>query len=130
MIVLRSPKGWTGPKTVDGLKTEGSWRSHQVPIADMEKPGHLAGCSKTGCGATGPRSCSTKPGASRADIAALAPVGERRMSANPHANGGALMRPLRLPDFTAHAVPVVHPGATRRRGHAGHGRLPARRHAR
>jgi xylulose-5-phosphate/fructose-6-phosphate phosphoketolase len=109
MIVLRSPKGWTGPKTVDGKKTEGSWRSHQVPISDMEKPGHVA-LLEDWMRSYRPHELFDEAGRPRADIAALAPLGEQRMGANPHANGGALMRPLRLPDFTAYAVAVDRPG--------------------
>ncbi len=109
MIVLRSPKGWTGPATVDGKKTEGSWRSHQVPIADMEKPGHVA-LLEEWMRSYRPAELFDETGRPRADIAALAPLGERRMGANPHANGGALMRPLRMPDFTAYAVSVEQPG--------------------
>jgi xylulose-5-phosphate/fructose-6-phosphate phosphoketolase len=111
MIVLRSPKGWTGPKFVDEQKTEGSWRSHQVPIADMKKPGHVA-LLETWMRSYRPEELFDESGHVRADIAALAPSGDSRMGANPHANGGALMRPLRLPDFTAHAVSVEHPGQT------------------
>ena len=109
MIVLRSPKGWTGPKTVDGLKTEGSWRSHQVPIADVTKPGHLA-LLEAWLRSYRPEELFDAAGCLRPDIAALAPGGERRMSANPHANGGTLMRPLRMPAFTDHAVDVPRPG--------------------
>jgi xylulose-5-phosphate/fructose-6-phosphate phosphoketolase len=86
MIVLRSPKGWTGPKTVDGLKTEGYWRSHQVPFGDMEKPEHiklLEGWMKS----YRPHELFDREGKLKPEIAALAPAGERRMSANPHANG-------------------------------------------
>ncbi|WP_249780698.1 phosphoketolase family protein [Bradyrhizobium sp. dw_78] len=109
MIVLRSPKGWTGPKTVDGLKAEGSWRSHQVPFSDMKKPGHLELLDHW-MRSYVPEELFDGSGRLRAEIAALAPVGNRRMSANPHANGGALMRPLRLPEFEAYAVPVTDPG--------------------
>ena len=109
MIVLRSPKGWTGPKTVDGLKTEGSWRSHQVPISDMSKPGHLR-LLEEWMASYRPEELFDQAGRLRAEIAALAPSANRRMSANPHANGGALKRPLRLPDFKLYAVPVVTPG--------------------
>ncbi len=112
MIVLRSPKGWTGPKTVDGLKSEGFWRSHQVPFSDMSKPEHLQ-LLETWLRSYRPDELFDESGRLNADIASLAPVGERRMSANPHTNGGALRRPLRMPDFTAHAVPVAHPGETR-----------------
>jgi xylulose-5-phosphate/fructose-6-phosphate phosphoketolase len=111
MIVLRSPKGWTGPKTVDGLKTEGFWRSHQVPIDHMEKPGHLALLEEWMRGYK-PEELFDESGRLRADIAALAPKGERRMSANPVANGGLLRKPLRLPDFTKYALKVTKPGAS------------------
>ena len=111
MIVLRSPKGWTGPKFVDGLKTEGSWRSHQVPISDMTKPGHLEAL-EAWMRSYKPEELFDEAGRLRPEIAALAPDAERRMSANPHANGGALMRPLRMPDFTGHAVRVLNPGQT------------------
>jgi xylulose-5-phosphate/fructose-6-phosphate phosphoketolase len=109
MIVLRSPKGWTGPKAVDGLRTEGSWRSHQVPFGDMRKPGHLR-LLEEWMRSYHPEELFDKSGALYPEIAALAPKGNRRMSANPHANGGALMRPLRLPAFETYGVPVVRPG--------------------
>jgi xylulose-5-phosphate/fructose-6-phosphate phosphoketolase len=109
MIVLRSPKGWTGPKIVDGLKTEGFWRSHQVPFSDMSKPGHLQ-LLEDWLRSYHPEELFDAAGRLRAEIAALAPSGEKRMSANPHANGGALRRPLRMPDYTRHAVPVERPG--------------------
>jgi xylulose-5-phosphate/fructose-6-phosphate phosphoketolase len=108
MIVLRSPKGWTGPKTVDGLKTEGSWRSHQVPFT-LDKPEHL-GVLDEWMRSYRPDELFDEAGRLRPEIAVLAPAGERRMSANLHANGGALMRPLRLPRFEDLAVPVAHPG--------------------
>nr|WP_236841980.1 phosphoketolase family protein [Bosea sp. PAMC 26642] len=109
MIVLRSPKGWTGPKTVDGLKSEGFWRSHQVPFSDMSKPEHLQ-LLEDWLRSYRPEELFDETGRLQAGIAALAPSGDKRMSANPHANGGALRKPLRMPDFTAHAVPVAHPG--------------------
>ena len=109
MIVLRSPKGWTGPKSVDGKKSEGSWRSHQVPFSDMQNPEHLR-LLESWMRSYGPHELFDGAGRVRPEIAALAPSGERRMSANPHANGGALMKPLRLPDFTRHAVALAHPG--------------------
>jgi xylulose-5-phosphate/fructose-6-phosphate phosphoketolase len=109
VIVLRSPKGWTGPKTVDGLKTEGFWRSHQVPFSDMTKPGHLR-LLEEWMRSYRPGELFGEAGSPRPDIAALAPAGSRRMSANPHANGGALLRPLRLPDFKRYAVAVPEPG--------------------
>ncbi len=110
MLVLRSPKGWTGPKTVDGLKTEGNWRSHQVPF-DMAKPGRLQ-LLDDWLRSYRADELFDATGRLRPEIAALAPVGGRRMSANPHANGGALMRALKMPDFHAHAVPVAEPGQT------------------
>jgi xylulose-5-phosphate/fructose-6-phosphate phosphoketolase len=112
MIVLRSPKGWTGPKTVDGLKTEGSWRSHQVPISDMAKPGHVAALDAW-LRSYHAEDLFDRGGRPRPDIAALAPAGARRMSANPHANGGALRRDLVMPDFATLAVPVPQPGQVR-----------------
>ncbi|MGV4877216.1 phosphoketolase family protein [Acetobacter indonesiensis] len=111
MIVLRSPKGWTGPKTVDGLRTEGFWRSHQVPVDHMNKPGHLA-VLEDWMRSYKPADLFDENGCLNADIAALAPKGNKRMSATPHANGGALMRPLRLPDFQTHAVELTAPGQT------------------
>ena len=112
MIVLRSPKGWTGPKTVDGLKSEGFWRSHQVPFSDMSKPEHLQ-LLEDWLRSYRPQDLFDESGMLLPEIAALAPAGDKRMSANRHANGGALRRPLRMPDFTAHAVPVAHPGESR-----------------
>ena len=113
MIVLRTPKGWTGPKDVDGLPTEGSWRSHQVPLAEVRtNADHLALSSSRGCAATGPPSCSTSTGTLVPELAALPPKSYRRMSANPHANGGLLLKDLALPDFTDYAVAVALPGTT------------------
>ncbi len=110
MIVLRSPKGWTGPKTVDGKQTEGSWRSHQVPIADLaKKPEHVTLLSDWMKSYKAEELFDEK-GTLRAEIAELAPKGERRMSANPHANGGLLLRALRMPDFRDYAVAVNAPG--------------------
>ncbi|TAJ33266.1 phosphoketolase family protein [Bosea sp. (in: a-proteobacteria)] len=109
MIVLRSPKGWTGPKTVDGLKSEGFWRSHQVPFSDMSKPEHLQ-LLEDWLRSYRPEELFDETGRLQPEIASLAPSGDKRMSANRHANGGALRKPLRMPDFTAHAVPVSQPG--------------------
>jgi xylulose-5-phosphate/fructose-6-phosphate phosphoketolase len=109
MIVLRTPKGWTGPAEVDGKKTEGHWRSHQVPMGDMDKPGHLAILERW-LRSYRPEELFDESGALVPELAALAPRGERRMSANPHANGGLLRRDLRLPDFRAYAVEVRKPG--------------------
>src|SRR5271166_4682114 len=103
MIVLRSPKGWTGPKMVDGLPAEGSFRSHQVPLADLAaNPAHLAQLEHW-LRSYRPAELFDEGGALRPELAALAPAGERRMGANPHANGGELLRELELPDFRDYA---------------------------
>jgi len=109
MIIMKTPKGWTGPKEVDGLKTEGFWRSHQVPIADMSKPGHVA-LLESWMKSYRPQELFDENGAPKPEIAALAPQGDRRMSANPHANGGLLLRPLELPDIADYAVDIGRPG--------------------
>jgi xylulose-5-phosphate/fructose-6-phosphate phosphoketolase len=109
MIILRSPKGWTGPKTVDGLKTEGFWRAHQVPFT-MEKPEHL-GLLDDWMRSYRPEELFDNAGRPIEAITSLAPHGDRRMSANPHANGGLLMRPLRMPDYADYAVKVPSPGS-------------------
>ncbi|HWE42187.1 MAG TPA: phosphoketolase family protein [Gemmatimonadaceae bacterium] len=112
MIILRSPKGWTGPKMVDGRKAEGSFRSHQVPITGFtEHPDHVAQLEQWMKGYR-PEELFDESGALREEIARQAPDGERRMSANPIANGGLLLRDLRLPDWREHALPVDIPGAT------------------
>ncbi|HET7169224.1 MAG TPA: phosphoketolase family protein [Candidatus Limnocylindrales bacterium] len=109
MIVLRTPKGWTGPKVVDGKPMEGTWRSHQVPLSDVrQNPAHLAQLEDW-MRSYRPDELFDEAGALRPELAALPPVGPRRMSANPHANGGALLRDLRLPDFRDYAVDVEHP---------------------
>jgi xylulose-5-phosphate/fructose-6-phosphate phosphoketolase len=111
MIILRSPKGWTGPKEVDGKPAEGSWRSHQVPLANLaEKPAHLKLLEKW-MKSYKPQELFDKQGRLLPELAELAPKGERRMGANPHANGGILLRNLRLPDFRDYAVAVPSPGA-------------------
>ena len=113
MIVLRTPKGWTGPRQVDGKPVEGHWRSHQVPMADVrENPAHLA-LLEGWMRSYRPDELFDGAGALRTELAELAPRGERRMSANPHANGGLLLRDLRLPDFRSFAVPVESPGGSR-----------------
>jgi xylulose-5-phosphate/fructose-6-phosphate phosphoketolase len=110
MIILRSPKGWTGPKVVDGKQTEGSFRSHQVPIDDIDRPGHLKLLEKW-LKSYRPHELFDTTGRLIPELAAMAPTGERRMSANPHANGGLLLRDLRLPHFRDYAVTVPQPGA-------------------
>jgi xylulose-5-phosphate/fructose-6-phosphate phosphoketolase len=112
MIVLRTPKGWTGPKEVDGLPTEGTWRSHQVPLAELAtNPAHLAELERW-LASYHPEELFDGGGRLVPDLADLPPGGDRRMSANPHANGGLLLQDLRLPDFRDHAVDVTKPGAT------------------
>ena len=111
MIVLATPKGWTGPKVVDGKKVEGSHRSHQVPLAEPRKnPAHLA-LLESWMRSYRPEELFDAQGALRAELAALAPEGGRRMGSNPRANGGILLSDLALPDFRAHAVEVPSPGA-------------------
>jgi len=111
MIVLRSPKGWTGPKEVDGLKTEDYWRSHQVPFGDMDKPEHVR-LLEDWLRSYRPQELFDADGRLKPELAELAPRGERRMGANPHANGGMLLHDLRLPDFRAYRVAVPASGAT------------------
>ncbi len=112
LIVLRTPKGWTGPKEVDGLPAEGTFRSHQVPLAQLrERPEHLAQL-EAWLRSYRPEELFDDDGALRAELAALAPTGDRRMGANPHANGGLLLRDLELPDVRAHAVEVPAPATT------------------
>jgi xylulose-5-phosphate/fructose-6-phosphate phosphoketolase len=112
MIVLRSPKGWTGPKEVDGLKVEGFWRAHQVPIANPRgNPDHLKLLDEW-MRSYQPERLFDANGRLVPELQALAPTGTRRMGANPHANGGLLKRELKLPDFRIHAVGVSCPGGT------------------
>jgi xylulose-5-phosphate/fructose-6-phosphate phosphoketolase len=110
MIILRSPKGWTGPKTVDGKQVEGTFRAHQVPMGDMSHPGHVKILEKW-MKSYRPQELFDKSGKLRPELAELAPQGARRMGANPHANGGLLLHDLRLPDFRDYAVKVPKPGA-------------------
>ena len=111
MIVLRSPKGWTGPKVIDGLKIEGTFRAHQVPIlVDANHPDHVAELESWMRGYR-PEELFDRDGRLIAALAALAPEGDRRMGANPHTNGGMLLRDLKMPDFRRHAVDVPTPGA-------------------
>ena len=110
MIVLRTPKGWTGPKQIDGKRTEDYWRSHQVPMGDMDKPSHIKILEKW-MKSYKPKELFDKTGRLKPELSELAPKETRRMSANPHANGGLLLRDLCLPDFRDYAVKVTKPGA-------------------
>jgi len=111
MIVLKTPKGWTGPKVVDGEPIEGTYRAHQVPLSDPRAhPEHLAVLERW-MRSYRPEELFDDVGRLRPELAALAPRGERRMGANPHANGGCLLRDLRLPDFRRYAVDLPAPGA-------------------
>jgi xylulose-5-phosphate/fructose-6-phosphate phosphoketolase len=111
MIILKTPKGWTGPKVVDGLPVEGTFRAHQVPVGDARgNPEHLRQLEEWMRGYR-PQDLFDSSGALLPELAALAPAAHRRMGANPHANGGLLLRDLRLPDFRSYAVPVTKPGA-------------------
>ena len=112
MIVLRSPKGWTGPKQVDGKKTEGYWRSHQVPMGEMhENPQHVK-LLEDWMKSYRPEELFDSSGRLKPELAELAPKGARRMGANPHGNGGLLLKDLKLPDFRKYAVEVSQPGAS------------------
>ena len=110
MIILRSPKGWTGPKTVDGLQVEGTFRSHQVPlIVDSRHPEHVQQL-EVWMKSYKPEELFDQNGRLAPHLAELVPKGERRMGANPHTNGGGLLRDLRMPDFRDHALSVPSPG--------------------
>jgi xylulose-5-phosphate/fructose-6-phosphate phosphoketolase len=112
MIVLRTPKGWTGPKEVDGKRTEGSWRSHQVPLAEMaKKPEHVQLLERW-MKSYRPEELFDAKGKLVPRLAELAPAGDLRMGASPHANGGRLMKKLRMPDFRSYAVAIQTPGQT------------------
>jgi xylulose-5-phosphate/fructose-6-phosphate phosphoketolase len=112
MIVLRTPKGWTGPKEVDGVAVEGTFRSHQVPLTEIRtNPQHLAAL-ETWMRSYRPEELFDETGAPMPELAEVAPEGGRRMSANPHANGGSVLRDLSLPDFRDYAVDVPKPGTT------------------
>lgn len=111
MLVLRTPKGWTGPHEVDGVQVEGTFRAHQVPLAALaERPDHLAAL-EAWMRSYRPEELFDDAGAPLPELTALAPEGEKRMGASPHANGGILLRDLRLPDFRDYAVPVAAPAA-------------------
>ncbi len=109
MIVLRSPKGWTGPKEVDGKRTEDYWRSHQVPFGEMDKPEHVQ-LLESWLRSYRPQELFDADGRLDPDLAGLAPRGDRRMGMNPHANGGRLLHDLRMPDFQTYKVDVPAPG--------------------
>ena len=112
MIVLRTPKGWTGPKVVDGLPVEGTWRAHQVPIASFANPEHVRQL-EAWLQSYRPRELFDDDGRLVESLASLAPTGHRRMGSNPHANGGELLKPLAMPHFREHAVAVPSPGSVR-----------------
>jgi xylulose-5-phosphate/fructose-6-phosphate phosphoketolase len=109
MIIFRTPKGWTGPKIVDGKPVEGTWRAHQVPLANFDRPEHVAQL-ETWMKSYRPEELFDENGQLRHELAALAPTGHRRMGANPHANGGDLLKPLQMPRFRDYAVAVKTPG--------------------
>lgn len=112
MIILRTPKGWTGPEVVDGLEVEGTWRSHQVPLAELaKKPEHIKMLEQW-MQSYQPEALFDKNGSLIAELAELAPQGSQRMGANPHANGGQLLEDLKMPDFRKHAVEVPEPGTS------------------
>ena len=118
MIVLNSPKGWTGPKVVDGLQIEGTFRAHQVPLSDpATHPEHLK-LLEDWLRSYRPEELFDEQGRLKPELAELAPKGERRMGANPHANGGILLRDLRMPDFRDYADDVPAPGCAGHRRHA------------
>jgi xylulose-5-phosphate/fructose-6-phosphate phosphoketolase len=110
MIVLRTPKGWTGPKEVDGKKTEGSWRSHQVPFGDMAANKEHVRLLEDWMKSYKPDELFDHNGELKPELVELVPKGNRRMGANPHANGGVLLKDLRMPDFREYAVDVPKPG--------------------
>ena len=115
MLVLRTPKGWTGPRMVDGHKVEGTWRSHQVPFGNLEDPAHLRMLEEW-MRSYRPEELFDEMGAPRAALREFAPKGDRRMGATPRANGGRLLRDLALPDYRANAVAVPAPGAASAEG--------------
>ena len=111
MIVLRSPKGWTGPKEVDGRKTEDYWRSHQVPFSNVRENQEHLRLLESWMKSYKPEELFTEEGALKAELQELAPEGIRRMGDNPHANGGLLLQKLRMPDFRDYAIDVPEPGS-------------------
>jgi len=111
MIILRTPKGWTGPKIVDGKPVEGTWRAHQVPVTDLSKRDHLK-ILEDWMKSYRPKELFDETGKLIAELKELAPQGDRRMGANPHANGGILLKDLVMPDFREYAVKVSKPGTS------------------
>src|SRR5688500_17902297 len=112
MLILRTPKGWTGPKEVDGKRTEDSWRSHQVPMSAVrDSEAHVRQLEEW-LRSYRPEELFDDDGGLAPELRALPPEGERRMSANPHANGGALTRDLVLPDFRDYAVELEAPATS------------------
>ena len=127
MLVLRTPKGWTGPREVDGIQVEGTYRAHQVPLSELKtRPDHLAQLEEW-LRSYRPEELFDDDGRLRPELAALSPVGQRRMSDTPHANGGLLLRDLRLPDFRDYGVDVAGAGPRAGRGDQGARHLAARR---
>jgi xylulose-5-phosphate/fructose-6-phosphate phosphoketolase len=112
LLILRTPKGWTGPKEVDGVPVEGTWRSHQVPLAETRENAEHRRALEAWLRSYRPEELFDREGRLVDELRALAPTGDRRMSANPHANGGLLLRDLELPDFRDYAVEVDRPGKT------------------
>ncbi|MCX2887722.1 MULTISPECIES: phosphoketolase family protein [unclassified Pseudomonas] len=112
VLILRTPKGWTGPRYVDGQRVEGTWRSHQLPLADLDKAPHLMQLQQW-LESYRPHELFDTQGTLLPELAALTPTGRRRMSANPHANGGLLLRALDLPHYADYCVPIPGPGQVR-----------------
>src|SRR5207244_7632175 len=112
MLILRSPKGWTGPREVDGVQVEGTWRSHQVPVLAAREDANHRAILEDWLRSYRPEELFDAGGRLIPELRELPPTGERRMSANPHANGGTLLHDLVLPDFRAYAAEVEQPGKT------------------
>ena len=127
MLILRTPKGWTGPREVDGVQIEGTWRAHQVPVLAVRENAKHRKVLEDWLRSYRAEELFDDDGRLRPELRALAPSGERRMSANPHANGGVLLRDLVLPDFRDYAVEVEQPGTVDVGGDAGARAVPARR---
>jgi len=127
MLILRSPKGWTGPREVDGLQVEGTWRAHQVPVGGARENAAHRMLLEEWMRSYRPEELFDESGRLLPELRELAPQGEHRMSANPHANGGALLQDLVLPDFRDYAVKVEQPGVISSEATARAWRLPPRR---